>query len=99
MLGQDFIKDGSTILTHGSSRVVVALLKLAAANGKHFSVICTGACSACAELSPIYCSFLCAYWQTSYALSTLQQAQHNARLRGIGQFQSPFLSQSGSAKL
>jgi translation initiation factor 2B subunit (eIF-2B alpha/beta/delta family) len=42
MLGQDFVHDGCTILTHGFSRVVLALLKLATANGKHFSVICTG---------------------------------------------------------
>lgn len=42
MLGQDFILNGSAILTHGFSRVVLSLLKLAAANGKHFSVICTG---------------------------------------------------------
>lgn len=41
MLGQDFILNGSAILTHGFSRVVLSLLKLAAANGKHFSVICT----------------------------------------------------------
>ncbi|MCO5554880.1 hypothetical protein L7F22_008417 [Adiantum nelumboides] len=41
MLGQEFIRDGSTILTHGFSRVVLAILKLAAANRKHFSVICT----------------------------------------------------------
>lgn len=42
MLGQDFVRDGCTILTHGYSRVVVSLLKLAASNGKRFSVICTG---------------------------------------------------------
>ncbi|KAH7296729.1 hypothetical protein KP509_26G036500 [Ceratopteris richardii] len=41
MLGQDFIRDGSTILTHGFSRVVLSILKLAAANKKHFSVVCT----------------------------------------------------------
>lgn len=41
MLGQDFVRDGCTILTHGYSRVVVSLLKLAASNGKRFSVICT----------------------------------------------------------
>jgi hypothetical protein len=29
-------------LTHGYSRVVLALLKLAAAEGKDFNVICTG---------------------------------------------------------
>eukprot|EP01018_Ginkgo_biloba_P027839 Gb_41150 [translate_table: standard] len=41
MLGQDFILDGSTILVHGFSRVVLALLKMASSNGKHFSVLCT----------------------------------------------------------
>ncbi|KAH9308847.1 hypothetical protein KI387_036758, partial [Taxus chinensis] len=41
MLGQDFVRDCSTILVHGFSRVVLALLKMAALNGKHFSVICT----------------------------------------------------------
>ncbi|KAJ7567141.1 hypothetical protein O6H91_02G133300 [Diphasiastrum complanatum] len=41
LLGKDFVQDGSTILTHGCSRVVLALLKLAASNGKHFHVICT----------------------------------------------------------
>ncbi|XP_057872110.2 uncharacterized protein LOC131078430 isoform X1 [Cryptomeria japonica] len=41
MLGQDFVQDGSTILVHGFSRVVFTLLKMAALNGKHFSVICT----------------------------------------------------------
>ncbi|KAG0616697.1 hypothetical protein M758_5G135200 [Ceratodon purpureus] len=40
-LGKDFIADGSTILTHGYSRVVLALLKMAAAEGKDFNVICT----------------------------------------------------------
>ncbi|CAM6087919.1 unnamed protein product [Calypogeia fissa] len=40
-LGQEFVYDNSTILTHGFSRVVLALLKLAAQNGKHFSVVCT----------------------------------------------------------
>jgi hypothetical protein len=42
MLGQDFIRDGSVILTHGFSRVVLSILQLAASNKKHFSVICTG---------------------------------------------------------
>jgi len=41
MLGQDFLQDGSTILVHGCSRVVLALLRMAASNGKHFSVVCT----------------------------------------------------------
>jgi len=41
MLGQDFLQDGSTILVHGFSRVVLALLRMAASNGKHFSVVCT----------------------------------------------------------
>ncbi|XP_057834018.2 uncharacterized protein LOC131044665 [Cryptomeria japonica] len=41
MLGQDFIVDGSRILVHGFSRVVLALLKMASSNGKHFSVFCT----------------------------------------------------------
>lgn len=43
MLGQDFILHGTTVLTHGFSRVVLSLLKMAAANGKQFNVICTGA--------------------------------------------------------
>lgn len=42
MLGQDFILHGTTVLTHGFSRVVLSLLKMAAANGKQFNVICTG---------------------------------------------------------
>ncbi|KAH6559388.1 hypothetical protein KP509_1Z010300 [Ceratopteris richardii] len=41
MIGQDFIRDGCTILIHGFSRVVLSILKLAAANKKQFSVICT----------------------------------------------------------
>ncbi|GLJ54412.1 hypothetical protein SUGI_1168600 [Cryptomeria japonica] len=40
MLGQDFIFDGSRILVHGFFRVVLALLKMASSNGKHFSVFC-----------------------------------------------------------
>lgn len=40
-LGKDFISDGSTILTHGYSRVVLALLKRAASEGRDFNVICT----------------------------------------------------------
>lgn len=41
MLGQDFIRDGSRILVHGFSRVVLALCRQAAVCGKHFSVVCT----------------------------------------------------------
>lgn len=41
MLGQDFLQDGSTILVHGFSRVVLALLRMAASNGKRFNVVCT----------------------------------------------------------
>ncbi|GJP29584.1 hypothetical protein CLOM_g17669 [Closterium sp. NIES-68] len=41
MLGQEFITDGSVILTHGFSQVVLALLSEAAARGKFFSVIAT----------------------------------------------------------
>ncbi|EFJ19798.1 hypothetical protein SELMODRAFT_177636 [Selaginella moellendorffii] len=41
LLGQDFVQDGCCILVHGSSRVVLALLKLAANNGKNFTVIVT----------------------------------------------------------
>ncbi|BBN00284.1 translation initiation factor eIF-2B subunit alpha [Marchantia polymorpha subsp. ruderalis] len=40
-LGQEFVYDGSLILTHGYSRVVLALLKLAASQGKRFQVVCT----------------------------------------------------------
>eukprot|EP00245_Coleochaete_scutata_P004667 TRINITY_DN17479_c2_g1_i1.p1 TRINITY_DN17479_c2_g1~~TRINITY_DN17479_c2_g1_i1.p1 ORF type:complete len:426 (+),score=83.93 TRINITY_DN17479_c2_g1_i1:18-1295(+) len=40
-LGQEFVLDGSVILTHGYSRVVIMLLKAAAAHGKNFTVICT----------------------------------------------------------
>lgn len=39
--GDGFVRDGSVILTHGLSRVVVAVLKQAAAQGKHFSVVVT----------------------------------------------------------
>jgi hypothetical protein len=56
MLGQDFVHDGCTILTHGFSRVVLALLKLATANGKHFSVICTGKWSHL-QMLPLHDSF------------------------------------------
>ena len=38
-LGECFIRNGSVVLTHGNSRVVMALLKRAAAEGKHFSVV------------------------------------------------------------
>ena len=38
-LGECFIRDGSVVMTHGNSRVVLALLKRAAAQGKHFSVV------------------------------------------------------------
>lgn len=38
-LGEGFIRDGSVVMTHGNSRVVLALLKRAAAQGKHFSVV------------------------------------------------------------
>ncbi|CAM8934544.1 unnamed protein product [Rhodiola kirilowii] len=41
MLSQDFIFDGCTILVHGFSRVVLEVLKLAAANKKLFRVFCT----------------------------------------------------------
>ena len=37
--GTPFIRDGSVVMTHGLSRVVMALLKRAAAQGKHFSVV------------------------------------------------------------
>nr|XP_024399407.1 translation initiation factor eIF-2B subunit alpha-like isoform X2 [Physcomitrium patens]PNR38039.1 hypothetical protein PHYPA_021150 [Physcomitrium patens] len=40
-LGKDFIVNGTTVLTHGYSRVVIALLKLAASEGKDFNVVCT----------------------------------------------------------
>jgi translation initiation factor eIF-2B subunit alpha len=38
-LGECFIRDGSVVMTHGNSRVVLALLQRAAAQGKHFSVV------------------------------------------------------------
>ncbi|XP_077240891.1 uncharacterized protein LOC143881598 [Tasmannia lanceolata] len=41
MLSQDFIFDGCTILAHGYSRVVLEVLKMAAAGGKLFRVFCT----------------------------------------------------------
>ncbi|KAG9459786.1 hypothetical protein H6P81_004294 [Aristolochia fimbriata] len=41
MLSQDFIFDGCTILVHGYSRVVLEVLKTAAAGGKNFKVCCT----------------------------------------------------------
>mmetsp|Transcript_17165 Transcript_17165/g.20663 ORF Transcript_17165/g.20663 Transcript_17165/m.20663 type:complete len:394 (-) Transcript_17165:65-1246(-) len=40
-LGRQFIRDGGVVLTHGFSRVVIALLNHAIAEGKHFSVIIT----------------------------------------------------------
>lgn len=40
-LAQKLIYDGCTILVHGYSRVVVMLLKRAAATGMHFNVYCT----------------------------------------------------------
>lgn len=67
-LGQEFVCDNSTILTHGFSRVVLALLKLAVQNGKRFSVICTGTTPhtglSCANslgfllAHPTFCSYL-----------------------------------------
>ncbi|CAI9766055.1 unnamed protein product [Fraxinus pennsylvanica] len=41
MLSQDFIFDGCTILVHGSSRVVLEVLRTAAQNRKLFRVFCT----------------------------------------------------------
>eukprot|EP00252_Welwitschia_mirabilis_P026565 TRINITY_DN8761_c0_g1_i1.p1 TRINITY_DN8761_c0_g1~~TRINITY_DN8761_c0_g1_i1.p1 ORF type:complete len:378 (+),score=69.56 TRINITY_DN8761_c0_g1_i1:267-1400(+) len=41
MLGQDFVRNGSRILVHGFSRVVLALLKMALSNKKNFNVVCT----------------------------------------------------------
>ena len=38
-LGEGFSRDGSVVMSHGNSRVVLALLKRAAAQGKHFSVV------------------------------------------------------------
>ena len=43
-LGECFIRDGSVVMTHGNSRVVLALLKRAAAQGKHFSVVARAPC-------------------------------------------------------
>jgi len=40
-LGETFIRDGMKILTHGSSKVVIAILEAALAQGKRFSVIAT----------------------------------------------------------
>jgi translation initiation factor eIF-2B subunit alpha len=45
-LGECFIRDGSVVMTHGNSRVVLALLKRAAAQGKHFSVVVRQAATA-----------------------------------------------------
>ena len=40
-LGARFVRPGATVLTHGHSRVVLALLRRAAARGFHFSVVVT----------------------------------------------------------
>jgi len=40
-LGDNFIRDGMKILTHGYSNVVIAILEAALAQGKRFSVIAT----------------------------------------------------------
>lgn len=40
-LGAAFVHGGSVVLSHGFSRVVLALFRAAAAQGKHFSVILT----------------------------------------------------------
>eukprot|EP00898_Chlorokybus_atmophyticus_P000809 jgi/Chlat1/1729/Chrsp13S02162 len=40
-LGEHFIRDGNTVLIHGFSRCVLAMLLRAANHGTHFSVICT----------------------------------------------------------
>lgn len=40
-LGARFVRPGATVLTHGHSRVVLALLRCAAARGVHFSVVVT----------------------------------------------------------
>jgi len=40
-LGSHFVRPGACILTHGYSRVVLALLSTAAAQGVNFSVVCT----------------------------------------------------------
>ena len=37
--GECFVRDGSVVLTHGASRVVVQVLLKAACQGKHFSVV------------------------------------------------------------
>jgi translation initiation factor eIF-2B subunit alpha len=41
-IGHSFVQDGCTVLTHGSSRVVMALL-LKAAESKQFKIIVTEA--------------------------------------------------------
>ena len=41
MGGSNFIRDGHILLTHGSSRVVLSILRHAAGKGIHFSVIVT----------------------------------------------------------
>jgi len=40
-LGARFVRPGSTLLTHGHSRVVLALLRRAASKGQQFSVVVT----------------------------------------------------------
>ena len=40
-LGARFVRPGSTLLTHGHSRVVLALLRRAASRGHQFSVVVT----------------------------------------------------------
>ena len=42
-VGHSFVQDGSTVLTHGYSRVVAAVLLKAAAEAKQFNVIVTEA--------------------------------------------------------
>jgi translation initiation factor eIF-2B subunit alpha len=42
-VGHSFVQDGCTVLTHGFSRVVMALLLKAAAESKQFNVIVTEA--------------------------------------------------------
>jgi hypothetical protein len=42
-IGHSFVQDGCTVLTHGSSRVVMALLLKAAAESKQFKIIVTEA--------------------------------------------------------
>lgn len=42
-VGHSFIQDGCTVMTHGYSRVVMALLLKAAVESKQFNVIVTEA--------------------------------------------------------